>query len=66
MDVSAAVFSPVSADAMEAVEAVEAVEAGVEEVAGDAVVAVDPLFEAVELEARSGEEATCFAELLSV
>jgi hypothetical protein len=43
-----------------------AVEAGVEEVADDAVVAVDPLFEAVELEARSDEEATRFAELLSV
>jgi len=63
LDVSAAVFSPVSA---EAAEAVAAVEAGVEEVADDAVVAVDPLFEAVELEGRSDEEATCFAELLSV
>jgi hypothetical protein len=60
LDVSAAVFSPVSA------EAVDAVDAGVEVVAAGAVVAVDPLFEAVELEARSDEAAACFTVLLSV
>ena len=60
MDVSAAVFSPVSAEAMDAVGA------GVEEVVDEAVVAVDPLFEAVEPEARSDEAAACFAVLLSV
>jgi hypothetical protein len=47
-------------------EAVEAVDAGAEELVDDAVVAEEPLFEAVELDARSEAAATCFVVLLSV
>jgi hypothetical protein len=47
-------------------EAVEAVDVGVEELVDDAVVAEEPLFEAVELDARSEAAATCFVVLLSV